>query len=67
MTTLTIPNDEMNEDSGLLINDVIKGIEDLGTLEASLLGNLWTGRGTIRAGDSTIREGEGAIRAGQNF
>ena len=40
MTTLTIPNDEMNEDSGLLINDVIKGIEDLGTLEASLVGKL---------------------------
>ena len=32
----------------------------LGTLGASLLGNLYTGEGTIRAGD-------GMIRAGQDF
>ena len=32
----------------------------LGTLGASLLGNLLTGKGTIRAG-------EGTIRAGQDF
>ena len=32
----------------------------LGTLEASLLGNLMTGKGTFRAG-------EGIIRAGQDF
>ena len=32
----------------------------LGTFSASLLGNLWTGKGTIRAG-------EGTVRAGQNF
>ena len=32
----------------------------LGTLGASLLGNLLTGKGTIRAA-------EGTIRAGQNF
>ena len=32
----------------------------LGTLEASLLGNLLTGKGTIRAG-------KGGIRAGENF
>ena len=32
----------------------------LGTLGASLLGNLLTGEGTIRPG-------EGTIRAGQNF
>ena len=32
----------------------------LGTLGASLLGNLLTGKGTIRAG-------EGMIRAGQDF
>ena len=31
----------------------------LGILGASLLGNLWTGKGTIMAG-------EGKIRAGQN-
>ena len=32
----------------------------LGTLGASLLGNLLTGKGTIRAG-------EGTVRADQNF
>ena len=32
----------------------------LGTLGATLLGNLLTGKGTIRAG-------EGTIRAGQDF
>ena len=32
----------------------------LGSLSASLLGNLLTGKGTIRAG-------EGTIRAGQDF
>ena len=30
----------------------------LGTLGASLLGNLLTGRGVIRAGEGTIRAGE---------
>ena len=30
----------------------------LGTLEASLLGNLWTGKGTIKAGEGTIRTDE---------
>ena len=30
----------------------------LGTLGASLLGNLLTGKGTIRAGESTIRAGQ---------
>ena len=30
----------------------------LGTLEASLLGNLWTGKGTIKAGEGTIRADE---------
>ena len=30
----------------------------LGTLGASLLGNLLTGKGTIRAGDGTIRAGQ---------
>ena len=49
----------------------------LGTLGASLLGNLLTskevkwsnilGRGAMRAGEGTIRVGEGIIRAGQNF
>ena len=39
----------------------------LGTLSASLLGNLLTGKDTIRAGQSTMRVGEGTIRAGQKF
>ena len=61
------------EESGLLIKDVNKTIKNeakkqksgfpsmlLGTLSASLLGNLLTGKDTIRAG-------EGTIRAGQDF
>ena len=48
----------------------------LGTLGASLLGNLFTGKGVkakipgrrvIRPGEGTIRAGEGTIRASQNF
>ena len=48
----------------------------LGTLGASLLGNLLTGKGaiatnqgsgTIRAGECTFRVGEGTVRTGQNF
>ena len=47
----------------------------LGTLGASLLGNLFTGKGVkakipgrrvIRPGEGTIRAGEGTIRASQN-
>ena len=30
----------------------------LGTLGASLLGNLLTGKGTIRAGECTVRAGQ---------
>ena len=61
------------EDCGLLIKSVSETIKDeakeqkegflsflLGTLGASLLGNLLTGKGTTRAG-------EGIIRAGENF
>ena len=61
------------EYSGLLIKDVIETIKNeakeqnggflgmlLRTLGASLLGNLLTGKGTIRAG-------QGAIRAGEKF
>ena len=57
----------------LLIKGVIEAIKNeakeqkegflrmlLGTLGASLLGNLLTGKGTVRAG-------EGTIRAGQDF
>ena len=48
----------------------------LGTLGASLLGNLLTvkgaietsqGQGTIRAGEETFGAGGGTVRAGQNF
>ena len=33
----------------------------LGTLGASLLGNLLTGKGTVRAGEGTVRAGEGIL------
>ena len=39
----------------------------LGTLGASLLGNLLTVKGTIRSGGDTIRAGKGTIRGAQNF
>ena len=58
------------EESGLLIKGVSEAIKNeakeqkggflgmiLGTLGASLLGNLLTGKGTIRAGGDTIRAG----------
>ena len=38
-----------------------------GTLSASLLGNLLTGKDTNRAGEGTIRAGEGTIRASKDF
>ena len=59
------------EESGLLIKGISKTIKDeakeqkggflgmlLGTLGASLLWNLLTGKGTIRVGEGTIRAGE---------
>ena len=77
------------EESGLLIKGVRKIIKNeskeqkggflkmlLGTLGASLLGNLLAGKSliatiqgqeTIRAGEGTLRAGEGIIRAGENF
>ena len=68
------------EQSGLLIKRVSETIKNeateqkngffsilLGTLDASLLGNLLTGKGTIRAGEGTLRAGEGTIRPGQDF
>ena len=68
------------EESGLLIKGVIQTIKNeakeqkggflgmlLGTLGVSLLGNLLTGKGTIRAGESTIRTVERTILAGQDF
>ena len=68
------------EESGLLIKGVSETIKNkvkeqkggflrmfFGTVGASLLGNLLTGKGTIRAGEDTIRASEGTIRAGQDF
>ena len=36
----------------------------LGTLDASLLGNILTGRGIYRAGKGIYRAGKGIIKAG---
>ena len=68
--------------SGLLIKDVSEAIKIeakeqnkrgflsllLGTLGASLLGNLLTGKGVMRAGEGVIAtsQGRGRIRAGQD-
>ena len=38
----------------------------LGTLGASLLGNLLTGKGTVRAGEGTVRAGEGILKKSFN-
>ena len=38
----------------------------LGTLGPSLLGNLSTGKDTIKAGEGTFRAGEVIVRAGQD-
>ena len=66
------------EESGLLIKGVSETIKNkakeqkggflgtlLGTLGASLLGNLLTGTGTVRAGEGTFRAGKGTITAGE--
>ena len=67
------------EDSGLLLERVTKTVQNkvkeqkggflsmfLGTLGASLLGNLLTGKGIYRAGKGKgiSRAGEGIVRAG---
>ena len=66
---------EALENSGILLKGVTKTIENetkeqrggflsmlLGTLGASLLGNLLTGgNGIVRAGDGIVRAGEGSI------
>ena len=62
---------ESLEESGLLIKDTSKTIKNeakkqkggflgmlLGTLGASLLGNLLTVKGTIRAGEGTVEKGQ---------
>ena len=63
---------EALENSGILLRGVSEKIENetkeqrrgflsmlLGTLGASLLGNLLTGKGIMRAGDGIVRAGEG--------
>ena len=70
---------ETLENSGILLKGVTKTIENetkeqsgrflgmlLGTLGASLLGNLLTGgKGMMRAGDGIVRAGDGIVRAGE--
>ena len=70
---------EALENSGILLKGVTKTIENetkeqrggflsmlLGTLAASLLGNLLTGgKGIVRAGDGIVRAGDGIVRAGE--
>ena len=64
---------EALENSGILLKGVSKTIEKetkeqrreflsmlLGTLGASLLGNLLTGKGMMRTGDGIVRAGEGS-------
>ena len=61
------------ENSGILLKGVTKTIENetkeqrggflsmlLGTLGATLLGNLSSGKGVIRAGEGIVRAGEGS-------
>ena len=69
------------ENSGILLKGVAKTIENetkeqrggflsrlLGTLGASLLGNLLTGgKGMMRAGDVIVRAGDGIVRAGDGI
>ena len=70
---------EALENSGILLKGVTKTIKNetkeprggflgmlLGTLGASLLGNLLTGgKGIMRAGDGIVRAGDGIVRAGE--
>ena len=69
------------ENSGIVLKEVSKTIENetkeqregflsmlLGTLEASLLGNLLTGKGMMRAGEGNLvsrAKGKGTVRAGE--
>ena len=68
------------EEFGLLVKDVSETVKNgakeqkggllgmlLGTVCASLSGNLLTGRGTIITVEDTVRAGEGTVRAGQDF
>ena len=66
------------EDSGLLLKGVTESVPNevkeqkggflsmlLGTLGASLLGNLVTGKGVNKKGKGIHRAGEGIVRAGE--
>ena len=66
------------EDSGLLLKGVTEWVQNeiknqkggflsmlLGTLGASLLGNLLTGKGVNKKGKGIHRAGEGIVRAGE--
>ena len=78
MTDIMKVNEAL-ENSGILLKGVSKTIENetkeqrggflsmlLGTLGASLLGNLLTGgKGIMRAGDGIVRAGDGIVRAGE--
>ena len=68
------------KESGLLTKGVTKTTKNeakeqrsgflgmlLGTIGASLLGNILTSKGVIRAGDGTIQAGVGTFRPGQKF
>ena len=70
---------EALENSGILLKGVSKTIENetkeqrggflsmlLGTLGASLLGNLLTGKGIMRAGDGIVRAGSGSKKKNLN-
>ena len=70
---------EALENSGILLKGVSKTIENetkeqrggflsmlLGTLGASLLGNLLTGKGIMRAGDGIVRAGSGSKKNNLN-
>ena len=70
---------EALENSDILLKEVTKTIENetkeqrggflsmlLGTLKASLLGNLLTGgKGMMKVGDGIVKAGDGIVRAGK--
>ena len=68
------------EHSGLLLKEITESIQNeikeqkggllsmlLGTLTASLLGNLLTGKGVNKKGKGLNRAGEGIVRAGESY
>ena len=68
------------EDTGLLLKGVTESVQNevkeqkggflsmlLGTLGASLLGNLLTGKGVNKKGKGIHRAGEGIVRAGEGI